>query len=85
MQHFRQMKNYLWFQIFALGIFINIKLSGDLGNLLTKYQKLEEKHARFYISEILLALEALHKQSIIFRDLKPDNVVLDERGRIIFK
>ncbi|KAM3142490.1 hypothetical protein pb186bvf_005392 [Paramecium bursaria] len=53
---------------------------GDLGNLLTKYQKLEEKHARFYISEILLALEALHKQSIIFRDLKPDNVVLDERG-----
>ena len=51
-----------------------------MGGLLTKYTKFSEEIARFYISEILLALEALHKDCIIFRDLKPDNVVIDSEG-----
>lgn len=53
---------------------------GDLGQLLTKHVKLNEEMARFYICEIILALESLHKDCIIFRDLKPDNVVLDMKG-----
>ena len=36
--------------------------------------------ARIYAAEIVLALEYLHKQNIIFRDLKPDNVVFDVDG-----
>lgn len=41
---------------------------------------MSEEIARFYICEIILALESLHKNCIIFRDLKPDNVVLDSKG-----
>lgn len=53
---------------------------GDLGKLLQKQGKLSEEVARIYIAEILLAIQYLHKREIIFRDLKPDNIVIDEEG-----
>lgn len=41
---------------------------------------LKEDVAKVYAAEVLLALEELHKRDIVYRDLKPDNIVLDPKG-----
>lgn len=56
---------------------------GDLGKILFKNKRISEERAKVYLAEIVLALEHLHKKDIIYRDLKPDNVVLDEEGHVL--
>jgi len=53
---------------------------GDLGEHLQKEKRFTEDRVRNYLAEITLALEHLHKKDVIFRDLKPDNIVLDHEG-----
>ena len=44
---------------------------GELFRLMRKYDKFDSKTAVFYASEVLLAVDYLHRHDIVFRDLKP--------------
>ena len=55
---------------------------GDLMNLFIKKDILTEDEARFYIAELILAIESIHKLDCIHRDIKPDNILIDKTGHI---
>lgn len=55
---------------------------GDLSRLLCENVYLSENEAKFYLAEIVLAVEHLHKFNIVHRDLKPENIVLDGKGHL---
>jgi serine/threonine protein kinase len=54
-----------------------------LGYHLARNYSFLEEQARFYIAEIILAIEYLHKNDVVYRDLKPENVLLDGEMHVI--
>ena len=55
---------------------------GDLKKLLLKKKIFNEEEAKFYICEMILAIETIHVLNCIHRDIKPDNILIDKYGHI---
>jgi len=55
---------------------------GELFYHLSDAERFVEQRARFYAAEIVVALGYIHKLNIVYRDLKPENLLLDMNGHI---
>lgn len=55
---------------------------GELFFHLYREKRFNNDKAKFYLVEIILAIEFLHKKKMMYRDLKPENVLIDKSGHI---
>ena len=55
---------------------------GELFSYLRNAGHFSEAASLFYAAEIVSAIDYLHKLSIVYRDLKPENLLLDKQGHV---
>jgi serine/threonine protein kinase len=55
---------------------------GDLLHLLIEEDIFTEEDTKFYIAELIVAIEEIHSRNFIHRDIKPDNILIDPSGHI---
>lgn len=65
-----------------LYLILEIMTGGDLGYHLNKLGRFRKAECLYYAARIMLGLQALHDKKYVFRDLKPENCLLDEYGRV---
>ncbi|XP_072029651.1 serine/threonine-protein kinase 32A-like [Amphiura filiformis] len=61
---------------------VDLLLGGDLRYHIQQGVKFDAERVKLYLCEIALALDYLRKEYIIHRDIKPDNILLDEEGHV---
>lgn len=68
----------------ANSVYFQLELGagGELFSRMHKVKRMPEEEAKFYMAELAVALGTLHGAGVMYRDLKPENVVLDHVGHI---
>uniref|UniRef100_A0A5F5PSS6 [beta-adrenergic-receptor] kinase n=1 Tax=Equus caballus TaxID=9796 RepID=A0A5F5PSS6_HORSE len=65
-----------------LSFILDLMNGGDLHYHLSQHGVFSEAEMRFYAAEIILGLEHMHNRFVVYRDLKPANILLDEHGHV---
>ena len=55
---------------------------GELYKIFMAKKRFEEETVRFYAAQLILALGYLHKKGIVHRDLKLENILIDQDGYV---
>jgi protein kinase A len=63
-----------------LFLVMDLMTGGDLRYHICRHVKFKEEQTKFIIACLILGLEYLHQHGILHRDVKPENLVFDERG-----
>lgn len=61
---------------------LDLMNGGDLHYHLSQHGVFDENQMKFYAAEVILGLEHMHRRYIVYRDLKPANILLDEHGHV---
>uniref|UniRef100_A0A8C0WXH2 G protein-coupled receptor kinase n=1 Tax=Castor canadensis TaxID=51338 RepID=A0A8C0WXH2_CASCN len=61
---------------------LDLMNGGDLHYHLSQHGVFSESEMRFYAAEVILGLEHMHQRCVVYRDLKPANILLDEHGHV---
>jgi serine/threonine protein kinase len=59
---------------------LELALGGELFTFLRKMGRFNEKTGRFYAAQVVLGFQHMHSKDILYRDLKPENLILDSKG-----
>jgi len=63
-------------------LILDLMTGGDLGYHLHQKGRFPKKECQYYAARIMLGLQALHDQKYVYRDLKPENCLLADDGRV---
>ncbi|KAG4078925.1 hypothetical protein HA402_010877 [Bradysia odoriphaga] len=61
---------------------LDLMNGGDLHYHLSQHGVFNEAEMKFYAAEVILGLDHMHRRYIVYRDLKPANILLDENGHV---
>ncbi|ORX60074.1 kinase-like protein [Piromyces finnis] len=73
---------YTFQDSYSLYFVLDLAKNGDLLGYIRKMGSFDLECTKFYVAEIVTALEYLHKKNIIHRDLKPENILITENMHI---